>query len=125
MPLGILKRGDASRRRSESFRIFRVDAALDAVAANFNSADGVIEIFSCGQTNLRFDQVYVRHHFGDGVLHLNARIHFDEVKAAVFIAQKFHRARVGVANFCQSGDHLRTDFVARFFVHHRRGRFFN
>src|SRR2546425_13043921 len=41
----------------------------------FRSFDGYP--FAGGDQNLQLDQVEARHHFGDGVLHLDARVHLE------------------------------------------------
>ena len=49
--------------------------------------------------NLRADQVEPGHHFRHGVLDLDARVHFDEIKRlAIHIHEKFHRARALIAH---------------------------
>ena len=49
------------------------------------------------------------------MLHLNAGIHFDEVEAAVFVSQEFHRARIGVTHLLQDLDYAPTEIGAAFF----------
>ena len=45
-------------------------------------ASGVVQSFARGDANLRFHQVHAGDKFGDGMLHLNARVHFDEIDAS-------------------------------------------
>ena len=55
--------------------------------------------------NLRADDVDAGDHFGDGVLHLNARIDFDEVPlAGIDIDQKLDRAGVVVVGRASDSD---------------------
>ncbi len=54
---------------------------------------------AAGNADLRLDQIDPRHTFGDGVLHLNPRIDFDEIKfAAVGILQELDRPGRPVGN---------------------------
>ncbi len=46
--------------------------------------------------NLRLDNIHTCCHFGNGMLHLYSRIHFDEVVIAVFIHKKFNCSRTSV-----------------------------
>ena len=92
------------------FRVFGGDAALQGMAAQadvfLERDEGVIVAHGCafGDADLRLDDVHAGHYFGDGVLDLDTRIHFDEVVlAAVHIKQIFDGARVGVVgSTCQS-----------------------
>ena len=63
---------------------------------------------AAGDADLRLDQVDAGHHLGDGVLDLDARIDFDEIKlASVGVLQEFDRAGVtvigGAANLQRRG----------------------
>ena len=64
-------------------------------------------------------------HLGDRMLHLNARVHFNEVEGAVLVAQEFHGTGVGIPHLPQRLDYAASEVGARLFVHHRRGRFLN
>ena len=86
-------------------------------------ADGVVKPFARGNANLRFNQIHAGDQLRDRMLHLNARIHLDEIDRAVFIHQKFHGAGVGVADLLERLDHFRAQFLALFRVHRRRRRF--
>ena len=44
-------------------------------------------------------QVHVGDHFGDRVLHLDARIHLDEVELAVFVHEELDGSGIDVADF--------------------------
>ena len=84
------------------------------------------EILAGRQTNLRFDQVYVRDHFGDGMLHLNARVHFDEVEACRPRRAKIPPCRRWCSpSSVSASTTLPPSSRARLLVHHRRGRFLN
>ena len=47
------------------------------------------------------DEVDVRHHFGDRMLHLQARVHLEKIELAVLIEQELDRAGVGVAHLAR------------------------
>ena len=64
--------------------------------------------------DLQAHQVEPGHQFGDRVLHLQARVHFQEVEAAVGIHQEFHRAGVVVARGARGADRRLSHLVAHF-----------
>ena len=75
------------------------DAALHGHAAGFdlvllrNVQRRLVELTALRDEDLRFHQVDARDHFGDGVLDLNARIDFDEIKlAGIDVEEEFDRA---------------------------------
>jgi hypothetical protein len=45
-------------------------------------------------------EVHVRHHFRDRMLHLQARVHLEEIELAVLVEQELDGAGVGVAHLC-------------------------
>src|ERR1019366_153956 len=106
---GSTEHGDASGRRHECFRIFGIDATFHGMSARNGLADHIFELFPSGEAYLGFDQVHAGDHFRDRVLHLNAGVHFDEVKRAVFIHQEFHCARAAVADTFERLHDLRSD----------------
>ena len=57
-----------------------------------------------GDFHLEAHQVESGYQFGDGVLHLEAGVHFQEVEAPVGIHQKFDRAGVVVAGGARGAD---------------------
>ena len=85
------------------FRVFGSHAALHGVAAQANVRLFGHTAFRCPNArafrdvNLRLHDVDARHRFRDGVFHLNAWVHLDEVHlAGVGILQEFHCAGVAV-----------------------------
>ena len=70
------------------------------------------ECFAGRDTNLRFHQVNLRHHLGDGMLDLNARIHLDEVEIARSVTQEFDGSGVGITDLRESLDYLFADALA-------------
>ena len=51
-----------------------------------------------GEQYLAFHQIHIRHHFRDRVLHLNARIHFDEIKLPVLVHQELNRSGIHISD---------------------------
>src|SRR5437588_8817866 len=54
-----------------------------------------------GATDLLADQVDVRHHFCDGMLHLDAGVHFDKVEVLVAVHQEFHSPCIRIADIAR------------------------
>ena len=85
-------------------RILGGDPALDGVAALpqvvlARHADaGIGEGTALGDENLGPDKIHAGDHLGDGVLHLDAGIHLDEVIAPVLVHQKLHGAGVDISH---------------------------
>jgi hypothetical protein len=52
---------------------------------------------SGGNRDLQLHQIEAGHLFGDGVLHLQPRIHFEKIEIVFGINQKFDGACIGVA----------------------------
>ena len=84
--------------------IFGGDAALQRVPVKRHPVLAwqvhfrAVQFETLGNLDLAAHQVDAGHHFGDGVLHLNPRIDFDEVPLArVGIHQELHRAGVVVS----------------------------
>ena len=57
------------------------------------------------------------------MLHLNARIHLDELQSAVLVHQKLDRSRIGVADLRQRLAQNRPDLIAQLGRDLRRRRF--
>ena len=81
---GNVEGGDLAGGGRELLRMLGVDAALDGVAANFElRGQNVGELLAAGDAQLRLDQIDAGDGLGDRVLHLDARVHLDEVELAV------------------------------------------
>ncbi len=66
--------------------------------------------------DLCLDQVDAGHHFGDGMLHLNARVDLDEIPLLrIDVVEKFDGASIAVVGFVCKADGGFAEFVA-----HRR-----
>ena len=48
--------------------------------------------------NLSAHHVDSGHHLGDGMLHLDTRVHFDKIVVSVFVDQEFHRTGVDIVD---------------------------
>src|ERR1017187_379727 len=117
--------GDLPRRGRELLRMLGVDAAFDGVPTMHDGAlQYVGQLLARGDHDLTLHQVHVGDHFGDRMLHLNTRIHLDEVEPAVLIHQEFDGAGIVVADLAQRFAEDVSDFLAQFRRHpHRRGLF--
>ena len=103
-----------------------IDAALDRVPAKRHGVvDHGAELLARGNQDLRLHQVNVGGHLGDGMLHLNARIHFDEGQAAVFVHQKFDGSGIHVADAAQGLYQDAANAFAQLGSDFHRGRFFH
>ena len=78
--------------------IFGVDSALNGVALKRDVGLLNFQRLSGGDGDLVPHDVNCRDLFGHGVLHLDARVHFDEVVTAVLIEQEFDGAGVVVVD---------------------------
>ena len=80
------------------------------------------EFAAGGDANLFEDQVDVGDHFGDRMLDLNARVHFDEVELAVLV-QEFDGADAEIADIAHGFCDRLADHIARAGIERRRGAF--
>src|SRR5690606_20386628 len=78
---------DAARGRRKLERIFRIDAALDRVALDFNVALAVAQLFAGSDADLLLHDVHPGDHLGHRMFDLNAGVHLDEVELFVFIQE--------------------------------------
>ncbi len=103
-----------------------VDAAFDGVAPNleFRRQNGA-EALAGGDAQLRLDQVDAGDGFGHRVLHLDARVHLDEVELAVLIHQEFDGAGVLIADFGEATAQGPADLLAHLGRDLQRGRLFD
>ena len=66
--------------------------------------------------DLEGHEVEPRHHLGDGVLHLQACVHLEEVELAVLVDDALNRARVHVVGALGQGDRRVADPLAQVVV---------
>ena len=95
---------DLTRARSEVLiDVLRVNSAFDRKTAMLNVLLRKRQLLSGGDLNLPLDQINTSRQFGNGVLDLNTRVHFDEVERAGMIDDKLDGSRIGVLRFlCES-----------------------
>jgi hypothetical protein len=74
-------------------RVLGVDAHLYSVAPDLNLLLLEPEPLPHGDPKLGLDQVHPRHHLRDGVLHLDAGVHLNEVEVALLVHQKLQGPR--------------------------------
>ena len=113
-----------ARRRQELHRILGVDPALDRVAAAAR-----VELLlrqrqrrALGDVELPRDEIEAVDHLGDRVLDLQARVHLEEVEAAVGAEQELARAGADVVDRARRRDRRRAHLRAQLGRHHRRRR---
>ena len=98
------------------FRIFGVDAAFEAVPVELDVLLFEREGVSIGEPDLLLDQIDAGHHFGDGMLDLDAGVHFHEEEVVVLVEQELDGADISVVNGFDGFDGNATDFSAEFLV---------
>jgi len=97
-----------ARRRHESAGMFGVDAALNRMAVQPDVFLTQAEWDAAGNEDLLDHNIHPRHHFGDGVLHLHAGIHLDEVELSVLV-EELKGAGAAVADAQAGIDTYRAD----------------
>ena len=78
-----------------------------------------------GYKNLLFHQVHAHHFFRDGMLHLQTRIHFEEVEVPVLVHQKFNGTRTRIVYGLGGGNRLLSHLLAQLWRQERRRAFFH
>src|SRR5689334_5712298 len=118
-----MERRNLPRRWRELLRMLGIDPALNRVPAMDDRAvQHAFHLFAHGDRDLRFYEVNVRHHFRDRMLHLNTRVHLDEVESPVLVHEELDRARVGISDLGQSLREDLANLVAQFGRDLRRWR---
>ena len=79
--------------------------------------------FACSDAKLFFDYIYAGNHFGYGVFHLQARIHFDEIEFPILI-QELEGTGTLIADVFACLDAARAEISALLGGDTGRGRFF-
>ena len=120
--------GDFSGVRGEIVgRVLGGHAALDGVAPGLDvllagDADfGVTQRLARGDQQLGAHQIHARNHFGDGVFHLDAGVHFDEVVVPLAVHQEFHCAGVDKAHRLGDLHCVGAQGVAHLLIHRKGG----
>ena len=96
--IGQAKRTDRARRRQKSpaSRVFGIDAHFNGMASGPHIRLSERKRLASGDADLLGYEVYVEHHLGHGVLHLQSGVHLQIVELPVFV-EKLHRAGVAIA----------------------------
>src|SRR5579875_1075559 len=84
-PAGGMKRRDMAGRRGEGLRIFGRHPAFDGMAVKADIALAIAELLTRGDANLLAHQVDAAHHFGYGMLDLQAGVHFNKREFSVLV----------------------------------------
>ena len=116
--------GDHTRTGCKFFRVFGVDAAFEAVPAELDVLLFEREGLPVGEPDLLLDEIDAGHHFGDGMLHLDAGVHFHEEEVVVLIEQELDGTDIPVVHGFDGFDGDAADFPAELFVDGRRRCFF-
>ena len=111
-----------ARAWCEGIGVFRRDAAFDRVAVEGDVRLRVAERLARRDADLFLHQVDAADHLGDGVFHLQARVHLDEGELPV-LPEEFERAGIPVAELRQPRRHARTQRVALRTGEHRAAGF--
>ncbi|MCD6060470.1 MAG: hypothetical protein K0S16_781, partial [Moraxellaceae bacterium] len=115
----------AGLRQEVVARVFRIEAHLDGGAVQLDVVLRQRQRLAVGDAQLPLDQVLAGDEFGDGMLDLQARIHFQEIEIAVGIEQEFHGAGADVVDALRGGNRSLAHAPAQVRRHHGTGRFFH
>ena len=117
---------DNTRRRHEIiFGIFGTDTALYGMSALLQVFLLIMKRFTVSNTNLVLHQVHPYYFFCNRVFHLEACIHFEEIKVTMFVYEEFDGAGTFVMNgFCRGYSRF-SHLLAKLGSNKRRGGFFH
>jgi hypothetical protein len=90
--------GDYPRAGRKFFRIFGVDATFETMPDEFDVLLFEREGLPVGKPDLLLNEVDAGHHFGDGVLHLDAGVHFHKEEVVVLVEQELDGADIPVVH---------------------------
>ena len=93
---GQIKRRDRAGRRGKRLRVFGVDATFDRVTDHDHVVLSEAERFAFSHANLIPNNIGQRHHFSDGMLDLNPRVHLHEIETIVIVEQELEGACTGI-----------------------------
>ncbi len=103
-----------------------IDAALDGMSAELHrGTDDGAQLVTRGDLNLRFHQVHIGGHLGDGVLNLDASVHLHEGQVAFFVHEELDRPGVHVADPAERLDQKAAHPFAQLGRDLHRGCFFH
>ena|SRR5438270_9547468 len=105
--------------------MFGIDPTFDGVSAHLDwTGDDVAQLLAIRDTNLRLHQIHSGDHFRDWMLHLNTRVHLDEVHAPIFVHEELNGAGILVADLSQTILQLFTNLFPQFWTDAGRWGFF-
>ena len=116
-------RDGAGRRQEPAFGLLGVHAALDGVAAVRDVVLRERQRVARRHADHLFHEIGARDHLGDGVFHLDARVHLHEVVVQLIVQQKLDGARRRVAHGLRRAHGGFQHLVAHALRHHGRGAF--
>ena len=110
-----------------AFGVLGIDAAFDRAALVVDVALLVTQPFTGGDQDLLLYQIDPRDQFGNRMLHLQPRVHFQEIEIRAGIHQEFDSARIAVACRLRRPNRRGRDLLANLgmFIDQWRGRFFD
>lgn len=92
-------------RREPVIGVFSIDTALDPMTAHDDAVLRERKLLTARDSQLQLDEIDACHHLRDGVFHLDACIHFNEVVRAInVVVNKLNRSRISVAHFLAQSD---------------------
>src|SRR4051812_29126673 len=94
-------------------RIFRVDAALDGMTFKLDVSLLVTQWFAHGDHDLVTKQIDARHLLGNRMFHLDALVHFEEIKISLVIHNKLNRTGIGVMRQLADANRRLPHFIAQ------------
>src|SRR5208282_4478799 len=115
----------ARRRKEVVVGIFRIQANFHSVAARRDRLPGKGQAVARGNGDLQLDQVKTGDLFGNRVLNLQARIHFQEIEIEAGVHEEFHGAGVDIAARARQTHGGVSHLFAEFGSHDRGGRLFD
>ena len=115
---------DPPRRRHKGIGVFRVNSALDGMAAIDHIALADAQLFSGGDANLFLNNVDAGNQFRHRMLDLNTGIHLDKIELIVLV-QKLERPRATIADALAGIGAAYPDAISQALFDTRRRRFFN
>src|SRR3989442_1218119 len=114
---------DPAGRGTKRLRILRIDAALDGVADDGDLVLRRRQVAAGGDADLLQHEVDVGDALGNGMLDLDAGVHFDEIELAVLV-QELDGADTEIFHVLHRLGAGSTDFCTRAGSQYRRGTFF-
>ena len=105
--------------------IFGVETDFHCVAARGDGLPSEWEAMAGGDGDLEFDEIEAGNLLGDGMLDLQAGVHFQEIKIEIRVHEEFDGACVGVSACAGEANGGIAHFFAKVGGHDRRRSFFD